>query len=91
MRNQDLFLNETIEVGKHFLNLFCRHFRYHLYCLDPSPFTLNEDTVILEGVKMGYDLSDISLLLGKRSSMQVRNRYNAIKNKGKGLEKAWTE
>lgn len=59
--------------------------------LNPNPFTTSEDVVILEGIKMGYDFSDISLLLGKRSTAQIRNRYKIIEKKGKGLERNWTE
>lgn len=67
------------------------HFRYHIYSLDPSPFAAHEDIAILEGIKMGYDFSDISLVLGKRSIAQIRNRYKIIQKRGMGLEKNWTE
>ena len=73
------------------LIIIFRHFRYHLYSLDPSPFSAHEDTAILEGIKIGYSLADISLLLGKRSLIQIRNRYKSLLKKPQVKEKDWTE
>ena len=40
---------------------------------------------------MGFDLSDIALLLGNRSLVQIRQRYKAIQKKNQGNSKNWTE
>ena len=75
----------------HHSMIISRHFRYHLHSLDPSPFSAHEDTAILEGIKMGFSLADISLLLGKRSIIQIRNRFKSLMKKPRPNEKDWTE
>lgn len=69
------------------------HFRYYLLSAGES-FTHVEDALILEGVKAGYDMADIVLLMGKRTIQEVRIRYKALQSKAtKSLasDKPWTE
>jgi hypothetical protein len=72
-------------------NFIFRHLRYLVKSLDRNPFSAHEDTAILEGMKIGYSLADISLLLGKRSLFQIRKRFKSLLIKPRLNEKDWTE
>lgn len=71
--------------------IISRHFRYHLLSLEPSPFSSQEEIVILEGIKIGFDLKEISLFLGDRSLNQIRGRFKALMRKPNPDDKEWTE
>jgi len=57
--------------------------------IDKSPFCQPEDVAILEGIKIGYNFSDIALLLGNRTVRQIRDRYRAIARNND--DRPWTE
>jgi hypothetical protein len=60
-----------------------RHWKYKLCCEDIRPFSRAEDILIVEGVKIGFDFSEISLLLGTRAPLQIRRRHRALLIQGK--------
>lgn len=70
---------------------FGRHWKYNVCLTDLRPFSKAEDVVLIEGVKMGFEIKDIAMLLGNRATIQCQRRYRVLAAQPKTQLKNWTE
>ena len=68
-----------------------RHWKYNVCLTDLRPFSKAEDVVIVEGVKMGFEIKDIAMLLGNRATIQCQRRYRQLAAQPKAQLTNWTE